>query len=186
MPLLACLERERESSFNVAHGRRRVVQGAWGIGYLLPLTLACSLAPRVHLSKCNPLGGLAAGSRFPHFGSSYPGLGNQVLAWYCFNPRPAPPLRASLGPSSQDCASLAWGSLLAPGLAAPALLAFARGLLGCQGTGAGVTRYRGDSTPGGCHPSRGITHFAIRVSYRAITVAYRQLRGEGFIILRGI
>ena len=68
-----------------------------------------------------------------------------------------------------------------------ALLAFARGLLGCQGAsgGLGVTPHRGVVYTLGCYPSRGITHFAIRLSYRAITVAYRQLRGEGLLFSEG-
>lgn len=174
---------------NVAHGRRRVVQGARGIGYLLPLTLACSLAPRVHLSKYNPLGGLAAGSRFPHFGSSYPGLGHHPSARDYFTPQDAFPLRASFGPSSQDCAppDTVDSTCSRPRRSRatrvrpwpPRLSRCIRGS-GCYPSSWGIVHL------GGCYPSRGITHFAIRLSYRAIIYAYRKLRGRGFIILGGI
>ena len=53
--------------------------------------------------KVHPLGGLTAPSSFPHFTLSYPGLGYHTSAWDYFTPQSAHPLRASCGPSSQDC-----------------------------------------------------------------------------------
>jgi hypothetical protein len=156
-------------------------------GFRVPVTRAYSLAPRVHLSRCKPLGGLAAGSRFPHFGSSYPGLGHHPAAGDYLTPQDAFPLRASLGPSSQDCVppDTVDSTCSRPRRSrATRVRPWPPRLSRC------IPR-RGRGSTRGCHPSswgivpqggftrQGVSpEVAIRVSYRAISYAYRQLRGE--------
>lgn len=173
-----------------------------GSGLPSPWVVRGALAGRVspchyprlpHRARCGffkvpPLGGLATRSRFPHFGLSYPGLGIQTSARDYFTRQSAPPLRASFGPSSQDCSRPhRVGSACSRHRRSRATRVRWACLLGCQGAsgGLGVTPHRGVLYHRGCYPSSVCDKVAIRISYCPITVAYSGILGWSGLVVAG-